>query len=72
MNNNINPYFFPNPMNQNFPNINQEIRNLENRIFNLEKEIMKLQNKISRLENKPTPYNDNYTSNYQPNSYNIM
>ena len=79
MNNNINPYFFPNPNNQNFPNmnfpntnINNEIRNLENRVFNLEKEVRKLQNKISRLENTPMPLNDNYTSNYQPNSYNMM
>lgn len=74
MNNNMNPYFFPN-QNSNFNpniNINQEIRNLENRVYNLEKEVMKLQNKISRLENTPMPYNDNYTSNYQPNSYNMM
>jgi len=75
MNNNINPYFFSNPNNpnmQNNMNINQEIRNLENRVYNLEKEVMKLQNKVSRLENTPIPLNDNYTSNYQPNSYNMM
>lgn len=85
MNNNMYPYFFSNPNNQNLPNMNlpnnpyfpntntdNEIRNLENRVFNLEKEVKKLQNKISRLENTPMPIKDNYTSNYQPNSYNMM
>ena len=75
MNNNINPYFFPNQPPQqfnNFLNIEPQLKNIENRIYNLEKEIMKLQNKINKLENKKTPYSDNYTSNYQPNTYNMM
>ena len=49
---------------------NQDIRNLENRVSNLEREVNILKNKINRLENKN--YQDNYTSNYQPNSYNMM
>lgn len=64
--------FFPNGIN--FPNmdINNQIRNLENRVYNLEKEVTKLKNKINKLENTPMPYQDNYTSNYNPNTYNMM
>lgn len=75
MNHNMQPNFFPDsPSGMNFPNMNynQDIKNLENRVYNLEKEVMRLRNKIERLENTKTPYNDNYTSNYQPNSYNMM
>ena len=71
MNNNMQPNFFPNP-NMNFPNINEQLRNIENRIYNLEKEIIMIKNKISRIENLPTPYQENYDSNYNPNSYNMM
>ena len=39
---------------------------------NLEKEVMNLQNKILKLENTPMPLSDNYTSSYQPNTYNMM
>lgn len=72
MNNNIQPFPFQGEMNYPNMNFNQDLRNLENRVYNLEREIMRLKNKIERLENTPTPYNDNYTSNYQPNSYNMM
>lgn len=85
MNNNMQPFFPQNPnMQANFPQNqnpffqqgvgmdNPQIRNLENRVFNLEKEVMNLRNKISRLENSHAPYQDNYTSNYNPNSYNMM
>ena len=72
MNNNMQPFPFQSGINYPNMNYNQEIRNLENRVYNLEKEVMRLKNKIERLENTQTPYDDNYTSNYQPNSYNIM
>lgn len=71
MNNNMQPYFFQNP-NMNFQNLSEQLRNIENRIYNLEKEIIVIKNKISRIENVPTPYQENYTSNYNPNSYNMM
>ena len=72
------PNFFPGGSNQsggmNFPNMNyyQDMKNLENRVYHLEQEVRKLRNKIERLENTKSPYHDNYTSNYQPNSYNMM
>lgn len=71
---NMQPYFFPNPNNMDFPNmdLNRQLRNIENRIYNLEKEVMNLRNKVSKLENTPTPYQDNFTSNYNPNAYNMM
>jgi len=78
MNNNMQPNFFPNPNQNPFfqqgLDFNGQIRNLENRVYNLEKEVMNLRNKINRLENSNTSYKDkdNYTSNYNPNSYNIM
>ncbi len=72
MNNNMQPFAFQGGMNYPNMNFNQDIRNLENRVYNLEKEVMRLKNKIEKLENTPTPYHDNYTSNYQPNSYNMM
>ena len=74
MNNNMQPFPYQGEMS--YPNItyNQDIRNLENRVYNLEREVMRLKNKIDKLENIPMPLNDsdNYTSNYQPNSYNMM
>lgn len=74
MNNNMQPFPFQGGMNlPNNMNYNQDLKNLENRVYHLEREVMRLKNKIDRLESVPTPYNnDNYTSNYQPNSYNIM
>lgn len=72
MNNNMQPFPFQGGMNNPNMNFNHDIRNLENRVYNLEREVMRLKNKIDRLENTPTPYNDNFTSNYQPNSYNMM
>ena len=50
----------------------QDIRNLENRVCDLEKEVIRLRNKIERIENNPIPLKENYTSNYHPNSYNMM
>ncbi len=74
--NNTDPYMnmpFPNHFP---PNNNQEIRNLENRIYQLEREVNRLKTKVARIENAipiPTPYNENnYTSNYNPNGYNMM
>ena len=76
MNNNMQPNFYPdansNPFFQQGMDINGQIRSLENRVYNLEKEVMNLRNKINRLGNNQTPYQDNYTSNYNPNSYNMM
>ncbi len=64
------------PPNNHFPPNNQEIRALENRIYQLEREVNRLKTKVNRLENNlpiPTPYNEeNYTSNYNPNGYNMM
>jgi hypothetical protein len=71
MNNNIQP-FFPTPMNYTNMGYNQDIRNLENRVCDLEKEVIRLRNKIERIENNPIPLKENYTSNYHPNSYNMM
>ncbi len=72
MNQNMQPFPFPNGMNYPNTDYHSDIRNLENRVYNLEKEVMKLKNKISKLENTPMPLQDNYTSNYQPNTYNMM
>lgn len=72
MYNNIQPFSFQDEINYPNMNFNQSIRNLENRVYNLEREVMRLKNKLAKLENMPTPYQDNYTSNYQPNSYNMM
>lgn len=68
MYNNMNPYFFPNQMG--FPNMdnNMEIKKLENRIYNLEKEVNKLKNKVIKLEQNK----ENFTNDYQTNSYNMM
>ena len=76
---------YPSNPNMNYPNMeypnmgynpnmsyNQDIRNLENRVYNLEREVMRLKNKLDKLENTPISASDNYTSNYQPNSYNMM
>ena len=69
--------FFVNPMyqtdmNQLYPNVNSmqnwDIRNLENKVNELEKEVNNLKNRINRLENT----NNNYSSNYKANSYNMM
>ncbi len=72
MYNNVPPFMIPNGMNMTNDNYNQDIRNLENRVYNLEKEVNRLKRKVEKLENAPTPYHDNYTSNYQPNTYNMM
>ncbi len=83
MNNSVEPSFMMQPgFNPNFmpgrPNCNcsQEIRRLENRIFSLEREVNRLRSRVSRIENNiptMTPFNDNnQTSNYNPNSYNLM
>lgn len=66
MNNNNLPYYYPNnPM---IPyNINPQIMDLENRILNLEKEVAKIKNTILKEEK-----NYDYSSNYKPNSYNMM
>ena len=64
---NFNPFQqfeMPNYLNQGF----QDFKNFENRIYNLEKEIINVKNRISKLEN----LNNNYTTNYKPNSYNMM
>lgn len=65
----VNPIFPNNTYDySNINNIqNYDIKELENKINNLEKEICNLKNKITRLETI-----NNYTSNYQANSYNIM
>lgn len=83
MNNSMDPsaMMLPGNPNFNFPgrptcNCNQEIRRLENRIFSLEREVNRLRSRVSRIENNMpimTPFNDNnQTSNYNPNSYNLM
>ena len=41
---------------------------IDTRITNLEKELMNLKNRIIKLENQ----NNNYSNDYQPNSYNMM
>lgn len=84
MNNSMEPSYMMQPgFNPNFNipgrpscNCSQEIRRLENRIFALEREVNRLRSRVSRLENSLptiTPFNDtNQTSNYNPNSYNLM
>lgn len=68
--------FYTNPiyppyMNQNYPNVdsmqNSDINILEDKINKLDKEITNLKQRISKLEN-----NNNYSSNYKANSYNMM
>jgi len=68
--------FYINPMyqadmNLEYPNINSmqnwDIRNLEKKVNELEKEVINLKNRINKLEN-----NNNYTSSYKANSYNMM
>lgn len=66
MNNNNWPYPFQN--NAMMPyNMNPEIRNLENRIYNLEREVARIKRTILTAEK-----NQDYSSNYKPNSYNMM
>ena len=83
MNNSMDPSFMMLPGNPNFNipgrpncNCNQEIRRLENRIFSLEREVNRLRARVSRIENNiptMTPFSEtNQTSNYNPNSYNLM
>ena len=72
MNTNMQPFPFQSGINYPNINFNQDIKNLENRVYNLEREVNRLKNKVERLENSKTLYNDNYSSNYQPNSYNMM
>ena len=73
MDNNIQPNMFqnPNPFFGFGMDFNQQIRNLENRVFNLEKEVMHLKTKLMKLENS-NQYLDNYTSTYNPNTYNMV
>ncbi len=68
--------FYTNPiyppfMNQNYPNVdsmqNKDITNLEEKINILNTEINNLKSRISKLES-----NNNYTSSYKANSYNMM
>lgn len=68
--------FYTNPiyppyMNQNYPNVdsmqNSDIKILEDKINKLDREITNLKQRISKLEN-----NNNYSSNYKANSYNMM
>lgn len=71
------PGFNPNFNIPGRPNCNcsQEIRRLENRIFSLEREVNRLRARVSRIENNMptmTPFSENQTSNYNPNSYNLM
>lgn len=73
MNNNIPGYFnqiLPNPFMNGFNQDIQGIKNFENRISNLEKDVTNLKNRINRLENFNN--NDNYSTNYKPNAYNMM
>ena len=57
-------------------NCSGEIRRLENRIFSLEREVNRLRSRVSRIENRIptiTPFGEgNQTSNYNPNTYNLM
>ena len=68
--------FYTNPiyppyMNQNYPNVdsmqNSDIKMLEDKINKLDREITNLKQRISKLES-----NNNYSSNYKANSYNMM
>lgn len=59
------PFVYPNVLGMN------NDKQLENIIANLEREIANLKARVSRLENTKS-YNDNYSNNYQPNSYNMM
>ena len=64
--NNTMPFLYPNTFDWGMND-----KQIENRITNLEREISNLRNRITRLENNKS-YNDNYSNNYQPNSYNMM
>ena len=68
--------FYTNPIyppyiNQEYPNVdsmqNSDIKVLENELNQIKKEINSLKNRISKLEGT-----NNYSSNYQSNSYNMM
>ena len=62
--NNTMPFLYPNTFDWGMND-----KQIENRITNLEREISILKNRINKLENKNY---DNYSNNYQPNSYNMM
>lgn len=68
MNNNNWPYPFPNAMNPQLYQYNLELKNLENRIYNLEVEVNKIKNSL-QISNKK---DNDYSSNYKPNTYNMM
>jgi len=72
--NNTMPFLYPNTFEGtiNWGMNNDEHKILENKINNLERKVNNLENRINRLENKSNNYNDNYSNNYQPNSYNMM
>ena len=67
----INP-MFPNENMNAYPNVNSmqnaDIKSLENKVNHLEIEINSLKNRINKLETT----DNNYSSNYKANSYNMM
>ena len=86
MNNQMDPNLM-NPAQFGFPgmpqrpncNCTQELRRLENRIFNLEREVNRLRTRVNRLEHNfsgtsfaANESDSNYSTNYNPNSYNLM
>lgn len=68
MNNNNWLYPFPNAMNPQLYQYNLELKNLENRIYNLEVEVNKIKNSL-QMSNKK---DNDYSSSYKPNTYNMM
>ncbi len=76
---NPNPFGFPGMPQRPNCNCSQELKRLENRIFNLEREMNRIRSRVNRLENNfggtsfsSSEPENNYTSNYNPNSYNLM
>ncbi len=67
MNTNM-PFLYPNTF-EGTINWGMNDNKVLERLNNLEKEVISLKNRINRLENKSM---DNYSNNYQPNSYNMM
>ena len=55
-------------MNPQLYQYNLELKNLENRIYNLEVEVNKIKNSL-QMSNKK---DNDYSSNYKPNTYNMM
>lgn len=77
MNNNTGMGFIPFP-NYNqaqmplYNNFEQEIKRLENRMYQLEREVTRLNNHVIKLENKINNSDNNYSSSYQSQGYNMM